>query len=251
LISLKSKMLKSMTGTGGFSSKLLTAMVVAICSTAALADGNSVYIDQTNADNSTVSITQTGQDNKVGDPNSLTAPSFVIDGNAMNLTIIQDGMGNSITGNFIGGDSTANINQTGDFNTSVLNFGNSGSNGGTLDISIIGNSNATTLNVGTTASANNYYYQLNIGTNGINGSSSNSNAVTSSINSVNASTTIKLSGGNSNVINTAQSGGSGHIIDLNVIGGSNTVGITQDGVNANSAIVNITGSGTTTSIIQH
>lgn len=250
MISLKSKMFKSMTGIGGFSSKLLTALVVALSSTAALADGNSVYIDQTNADNSNVTITQTGQDNKLGDPNSLTIPQFTIDGNAMDFTANQDGMGNSITGNFIGGDSIANINQTGDFNTSVLNFGNSGSNGGTLGKIIIGNNNATTLNIGTTASANNYNYLLNIGTTGINGSSSSNNAVTSTINSNNATTAIAISGGNSNVVNTTQSGGSGHSINLNVIGGSNTVGITQGGVNANSAIINITGSGTTTSVSQ-
>ena len=252
MISLKSKMFKSMTGTGGFSSKLLTILVVALSSTAALADtGNSVYIDQTNADNSTVSITQSGTDNRVGDPNSLTNPQFSIDGNAMNLTIIQDGQGNSITGNFVGGDSTANITQTGDFNTSILNFGSSGSNGGTLGININGNSNTNTLNIGTSADASNYNYTLNIGTTGLNGSSSNSNTVTSTINSRNVTTSIAVSGGNSNAITTNQSGGSGHQLALSVIGGSNTVGITQDGTNANSAIVNITGNNTTTSVIQH
>lgn len=244
-------MFKSKTGTGGFSSKLLTILVVALSSTAALADGNSVYIDQTNADNSSVSITQTGQDNKVGDPNSLLNPQFSIDGNAMNLTIIQDGQGNSITGNFIGGDSTANISQIGDFNTSILNFGSSGSNGGSIGINIVGNQNTNTLNIGTSADASNYNYVLNIGSSGLNGSSSNSNTVTSSINSRNASTSIAIGGGNSNTITTAQSGGSGHSINLNVIGGSNVVGITQDGANANSAIVNITGNNTTTSVIQH
>ena len=76
---------------------------------AADSGGNSVYIDQTNADNSTVSITQAGSGNSFGDPNSLTNPQFTIDGNNMNLTVTQDGMMNSITGNFIGGDSTANI----------------------------------------------------------------------------------------------------------------------------------------------
>ena len=47
--------------------------------------GNSIYIDQTNADNSTVSITQTGSNNSVGDPSSLLTPQFAIDGNNMNL----------------------------------------------------------------------------------------------------------------------------------------------------------------------
>ena len=138
--------------------------------------GNSDYIDQTNADNSSVSITQSGSDNKVGDPNSLTTPQFAIDGNNMNLTILQDGMGNAITGNFVGGDSTANINQTGNSNTTNLLYGSLGSNGGTLGIAINGSNNATSLTIGTTGDASNYNYSLNIA--GANGGSANGNAVT-------------------------------------------------------------------------
>jgi len=223
---------------------------------------NSVYIDQTNADLSTVSITQAGSGNVFGDPDNQITPAFVVDGNNMNLTVSQDGMNNIISGNFIGGDSTANIRQYGNTNTTTLNMGNLGTNGGTLGIDINGDNNTTTLNIGTTGQADNYVYQLNIGSTYSNGNStdnqstSSHNTVVSNINSTNVETKIAIAG-NRNNITTTQSGASGHKIELNVIGGYNAVSITQDGVtNANTAIVNITGSGVSgnlnaTTIIQH
>jgi hypothetical protein len=223
---------------------------------------NSVYIDQTNADLSTVTITQAGSGNAFGDPNDQIAPAFVVDGNNMELTVSQDGMNNSIIGNFIGGDSVANIRQYGNTNATTLNMGNLGTNGGTLGIDINGDNNTTTLNIGTTGQADNYVYQLNIGStysNGIstdNAATSSHNTVVSNINSTNVDTKIAIAG-NRNNITTTQSGASGHKIELNVIGGYNAVSITQDGVtNANTAIVNITGSGVSgnlnaTTIIQH
>ena len=230
--------------------KFITTFVMGLLLVAsAVADtGNSVYIDQTNADNSTVSITQSGQGNMVGDPNSVSNPQFTIDGNNMNLTILQDGVQNSITGNFIGGDSTANINQTGDFNTLSLNYGNMGSNGGTLGININGNSNATTLNIGTTGDASGYNYSLSIA--GPQGGTGSNNTVTSTINSKNTTNTISILG-NSNSMTTTQSGASGHNITSNIIGNSNTINVSQDGVNANSATVNVTGSSAIVNITQH
>ena len=180
----------------------------------------------------------------------------------MELTVLQDGMNNSITGNFIGGDSVANIRQYGNTNTTTLNMGNLGTNGGALGIDINGDNNATTLNIGTTGQADNYVYQLNIGSTYSNGNSTDNqstssyNTVVSNINSTNVETKIAIAG-NRNNITTSQSGASGHKIELNVIGGYNAVSITQDGVtNANTAIVNITGSGVSgnlnaTTIIQH
>ena len=62
-------------------SKLITFVMALLLATSALATdsgGNSVYIDQTNADNSTVTITQTGSNNSVGDPSSVGSPQFAI-----------------------------------------------------------------------------------------------------------------------------------------------------------------------------
>ena len=230
--------------------KFITAFVMGLSlAGGALADaGNSVYLNQTDADASTISITQSGSDNKFGnDPSSLDGP-FVISGNNMSLTSVQDGMGNSILGNFIGGDSTADINQTGNLNTTTLSYGSLGSNGGTLNIAINGSSNTNTLNIGKTSSADNYNYSLNI--TGANGGQGNSNTVTSTINSKNVNTSIALTG-SSNTVTTNQSGGSGHNLAINNIGSSNNISIAQDGTLANTAVLNITGSNSSVSVIQH
>ena len=125
--------------------KLITFVMALLLSNFALADsgGNSVYIDQTNADQSTVSITQTGSNNNVGDSNVTTGTAFVIDGNSMNLNINQDGMNNSITGNFIGGNSNMTVDQTGNSNSSNFNMGNFGTNSGNKTLTI--NYNVITL----------------------------------------------------------------------------------------------------------
>ena len=129
--------------------KLITFVMALLLATGALADtgGNSVYIDQTNADQSSVTITQTGSNNNVGDSNTQTGTPFTIDGNSMNLTINQDGMNNSITGNFIGGNSTMSIDQTGNSNQTVLNMGNFGTGSGNYTLGVTGSSNQTTLNL--------------------------------------------------------------------------------------------------------
>jgi hypothetical protein len=215
----------------------------------ALADGgNSVYIDQTNADQSTVTITQSGSNNNVGSSNTTTGDAFVIDGNSMNLTITQDGMNNSILGNFIGGSSDATISQLGNSNSTLLNMGNFGTSSGTLGISLNGSNNNTILNIGTLRNSSNYLYNLDI--------TGDSNTVTSTINSAYTVNNFSITG-DSNVLATTQTGfgtltGGGHNITTNVIGDSNLITVSQDGNTiANSAVVNLSGSNTVMSITQH
>lgn len=215
----------------------------------AASGNNSVYIDQTNANSSTVSITQTGSGNSVGDPSSLLTPEFAIDGNAMDLTIVQDGMNNSITGNFIGGSSTAAITQTGSGNIFSLNQGNFGTSAGNLSSTFTGDNNTTTLNMATTANASNYNYSLSV--------SGSSNVITSNMNSRYIDNTISITG-NSNTYTTTQIGAngssliSGHKITSSVIGNSNTLSVTQNGTTTpNTVTVNVTGSNTSTTIVQH
>lgn len=211
--------------------------------------GNSVYIDQTNADNSSVSITQTGSDNSVGDPTSLLTPQFVIDGNSMNLSITQNGMLNAITGNFIGGDSTATISQDGNSNSLILNQGNFGTNSGTLSLTYTGSNNSHTLNMGTTSDASNYNFSLT--------ATGNYNNITNTINSKYTNDTFTITGSH-NTVTTTQSGfgGSsntpGHYINTSIIGNNNAVSISQDGTTlANRVTLNVSGNSTSTSIIQH
>jgi hypothetical protein len=213
------------------------------------AGGNSVYVDQTNADQSTVSITQTGSNNSVGDPTSLLTPQFAIDGNSMNLTITQNGMNNSITGNFIGGNSTATIDQEGNINSLILNQGNFGTASGSLILSYIGSNNTHTLNMGTTSDASNYTFALT--------ATGNNNTITNTINSKYTNDTFVITGSH-NTVTTAQLGFNGtsstpgHYIDASIIGSNNTVNIKQDGTTlANRVTLNVTGTGTSTSITQH
>ena len=231
--------------------KLITMVMGLLLATGAWADsgGNSVYIDQTNADNSTVTINQTGSNNTVGDPSNVGSPSFVIDGNSINLGITQDGMNNSITGNFIGGGSTGTINQTGNGNGIVLNYGNMGTDNGNLTLGMTGSNNNSILNIGTLHDSSNYNYSLSI--------TGDSNSVTSTINSKNTNNSFTITG-DSNTLTTKQTGANGtsgtggHNITSSVIGNNNEISVSQNGAtNPNSAIINVTGSGASVSVIQH
>jgi hypothetical protein len=217
----------------------------------ALANGgnNSIYIDQTSADNSVLIITQTGSGNSVGDRSNLITPAFVIDGNSMNLTIDQDGMNNTIIGNFIGGDSAATITQTGSGNTFKLNQGNFGTNGGLLNVTKTGDNNMVEMNMGTTSNTNAYNYSLTI--------AGNTNNVTSAMNSKHIMNTISLTG-DSNNVTTTQLGANGtpstpgHKIELSVVGNLNMVSITQNGTaSPNIVTLNVAGNSTSTTIVQH
>ena len=232
--------------------KLITFIMASLLSSSALAvdsGGNSVYIDQTNADNSTVSITQTGSNNQVGDSADISSPSFVIDGNSMSLTIDQNGMNNSIIGNFIGGNSTATLSQDGNSNTTNLNMGNMGTSSGTLNLSVTGDNNTTGLNIGTTNDAGNYNFLATI--------TGGSNAMTNNINSKNTTNAFTVTG-SSNTITTTQIGANGtsqtggHNIQTSIIGSNNSLSVLQNGTtNPNSVILNVTGTGTSTTITQH
>lgn len=216
---------------------------------AADSGNNSVYIDQSTADNSVVSITQTGSGNNVGDRTNLVTPAFVVDGNAMNLTIVQDGMNNSITGNFIGGDSTANITQTGSGNSFNQTQGNFGTNGGTLNLTNTGDNNVVDFTMASTANTGSYNYSLTV--------SGNTNNITSVMNSKYIQNTMTVTG-DSNTVSTIQNGANGtattpgHQIQMSVIGNSNSVSITQNGTTTpNVVTLNVSGNSTSTTIIQH
>jgi len=230
-------------------SKLITFVMGLLLAVSVWADGgNSVYIDQTNADQSTVTITQTGSNNNVGSTNTTTGDAFVIDGNSMNLTITQDGMNNSILGNFIGGNSTATISQLGNSNSTVLNYGNFGTSSGSLGISFTGSNNSSILNIGTLHNSSNYLYNLDV--------TGDHNSITSTINSAYTTNNFIIAGDH-NTMTTTQTGfgnlsGGGHNINTNVIGDSNTISVIQDGNTiSNSAVINLTGSNSAISVTQH
>jgi hypothetical protein len=158
-------------------------------------------------------------------------------------------MNNSITGNFVGGNSTASINQTGNTNTSVLNMGNFGTGTGLFSLGVTGSNNNTTLNIGTTSDAGQYNFSATL--------TGDSNTLINTVNSKKTDNTFVVTGA-TNSITTTQTGNGGasatrgHSITSTVIGNNNSISVQQDGVtNANSVTVNVTGSDTTTNIIQH
>lgn len=211
--------------------------------------GNSVYIDQTNADNSTVNITQTGANNTVGDPNNVGTPSFEIEGNSMLFTILQDGMNNAIRGNLIGGGATADITQTGNSNTTDLNMGSMGTGSGTLSLTFTGSNNESLLNIAALHDSSNYSYIAAI--------TGSNNILTSTINSKYTDNTFLVTG-SYNEITTTQTGANGtnNVVGNNIaisnIGNNNTISVLQDGVtNPNSAIINLTGDNATVNVVQH
>jgi len=228
---------------------LLISMLLSSQTTMSDSGGNFVYIDQTNADNSTVSITQTGSNNTVGDPNSISAPSFVIEGNSMFVTILQDGMNNAITGNIIGGGTTANITQTGNSNFTNFNMGNMGTSSGLLNMTMTGSNNISNMNIGLLHDSSNYTYTALL--------TGSNNTLTSTINSKYTVDSFTVTGSN-NAITTNQTGanGSNNVIGNNIaisnIGNSNSISIVQDGTtNPNSAIVNLVGNNAAVSVVQH
>lgn len=230
---------------------VLSVVVSLLCASAWAVDSgnNSVYIDQSNADNSVISITQTGSGNSVGDRSNMIAPAFVVDGNSMYLTIVQDGMNNSIVGNFIGGDSAATITQTGSGNSFSLNQGNFGTNGGLLNLTTTGDNNNVSFTMASTANTGSYNYSLAI--------AGSTNNVTSTMNSKYIANTLSVTG-DSNNITTTQSGANGtastpgHMIQMSVIGNLNNISITQNGTTTPNAVtLNVAGNSTSTTIIQH
>ena len=234
--------------------RLFTMSILSLLMFSAYANGagggnNSVYIDQTAADNSTITIKQTGAGNQVGDRSDLLAPSFLIDGNNMNLIIEQDGMNNTVVGNFIGGDSNLTVYQTGSGNLSRFTMGNFGTSAGNATVTLNGDNNTTEWTMGNVAYTADYNYTLTV--------TGGSNQITSTMNSRYIHNTIAITG-NSNQFTTVQAGASGtaltpgHKIESTIIGDGNAINITQNGTaSPNIITLNITGSNTVTNITQH
>jgi hypothetical protein len=228
---------------------LIMSMMISYMSFAVDSGGNSVYIDQTNADNSTVTITQTGSGNNIGDPDDAVTPAFVMDGNNLDITMTQNGMNNDIVGNLIGGDTTAVISQDG--NTNYLNTiqGSFGTLSGNLHLTFTGDSNQTKLTFASTNNTSNYDYNMTV--------TGDNNDITSTMNSKYIDNDIHITG-DTNIITTTQIGYNGtasvrgHKIDFDLIGSDNTFNILQDGVTTHDTIVlNFTGDNSTVNITQH
>jgi len=134
----------------------LTSILFLMLSVSVMADDNEVYVDQSGA-SSTIKIEQiNGSGNIIGGLQS-TAGSltpFDIDGSSMNLTLYQIGSSNIFLGDILGDNITFLYDADGDSNTMTIQVDPTdtfGANSGNYNIDITGNTNAMTLDVGTSA----------------------------------------------------------------------------------------------------
>lgn len=144
--------------TEGFGNMKKLISLSLILSMSVLADDNEIYLDQ-NGNSSTIKIEQIGgSGNIIGGLNSsagsLTA--FDLDGLNMNLSLFQIGSSNTFLGDILGDNITFLYDADGDSNSMTIQVDPSntfGADSGNYNIDITGNTNAATLDVGTTALA--------------------------------------------------------------------------------------------------
>jgi hypothetical protein len=221
-------MIKSKTGNGKLSRKLL-AMLVASGMMSSGAYANDVYVEQI-GDNAIVSITQTGAANRVNGNVGGT-------GSDSNAAIIRGDL-NDVTISQIGASNTLSL---------ILNTETNGL-GSTVVVSADGSSNNQTIGCGTALSSS---CNANLIRSEISGNNNNtvqllSGGVTKS--------TITVNGNYNNVTHSAQGIGQ-HSGDIMVSGSgtngsANAVTLTQSGVTAKNAIITSNGSSNNINITQ-
>lgn len=200
---------------------------------------NSIYIDQVGG-NSTIEIRQKGQNNRIGSEQARVS----IQGNAMNVTVDQNGNNNNITGKIEQADNVVeDVTLTGDGNTINYDVGASGSvAGSTKTLAVTGDSNTLNFNQGTTSSSTGATQNITVTGDG--------NTYTSNINADDVVNTVAIAG-DSNTMTMTQQGTAGKNADVTVTGSSNTLTINQKSTNNVDAVnVTHTGSGNTILINQ-
>lgn len=144
--------------TEGFGNMKKLISLSLILSMSVLADDNEIYLEQ-NGNNSTIKIEQIGgSGNIIGGLNSSSGSlqPFDLDGLNMNLSIFQIGSTNTFLGDILGDNITFLYDADGDSNSMTIQVDPSntfGADSGNYNIDITGNTNAATLDVGTTALA--------------------------------------------------------------------------------------------------
>lgn len=220
-------MVKSKTGGGGLSRKLLAILVMAGMPLS-VSVANDVYMEQV-GDNSVISVTQTGAGNVVNGDVSGASPT--------DAAIIR-GDNNVVTINQIGANNTLSL---------VLNNETNGT-GSTVTVSADGSGNNQTIACGTALS-----------------SSCNASIIRSEVTGNNNNTVQTLSGGvvqskiavngNYNNVTHVASGVGLHNGEITVSGSgtssvANAVTLTQSGATAKNAVITSNGSNNNISITQ-
>jgi len=175
---------------------------------------NEVYMDQV-GDSSTITITQTGQDNIIG----TTLNPIFIGGGSNTVTIDQIGDTNTLQVLINGASTNMALSVTGNDNTQTIICGtilNASCSGSTINQTIHGDNNITTVNLGAGA---------------------------------NHTSIMNITGDSNQVTHTSTSTGTTSA-NITISGNSNTIGVTQSGTLTNSVVLTSTGNSSTVNITQ-
>lgn len=191
---------------------------------------NSIYITQSGGSSAlTMNIDQIGTSNVVG----TTSARASLTGTGMTVDIDQIGDSNVIAATVAQGNTTSfTLSSTGDSNTQTLAVGATGDVAGSdFDFAATGDSNALTFTQGAAATATSGNTDIVItGT-------SNTLNITSEV--VGATNSWDIDG-DSNTIDTTQTGNADHSITADITGSSNNIDIDQtNAVGLTSGIVDI------------
>ena len=193
---------------------------------------NSIYITQSGGSSAlTMNVDQIGSGNVVGTANARAS----LTGTTMTVDIDQIGDSNVIAATVAQGNTTSfTLSSTGDSNTQTLAVGATGDTAGSdFDFAATGDSNALTFTQGAAATATSGNTDIVI-----TGTSNDLN-ITSEV--VGATNNWDIDG-DSNDIDTTQTGNANHSITADITGNTNNIDIDQtNSTGSVSAIVDIIG----------
>ena len=213
--------------------RLLSALVL-LLSLTSFAGNNDIYLTQTGT-GLTLTIDQIGASNVVG----TTQARVTLSGTTMTVDLDQIGDSNIIAASILQGNGSSwTYKATGDSNTAAITVGGTGDAAGTdFDFEATGDSNVLTFTQGDSATATTGNQDFVV-----TGTSNNINAKCNVVGCINSWTVS----GNSNDIDTVQSGRQDHDITVVLTGSSNNVDVDQtDTASTNVAnIISTTSTGT-------
>ena len=210
----------------------LVALFSIACTFSAYGANNDIYITQSGGSSAlTMNIDQVGNSNVVG----TTSSRVSLTGTTMTVDIDQVGDSNVIAATVAQGNSTSfTLTSTGDSNTQTLAVGATGDVAGSdFDFAATGDSNALTFTQGAAATATSGNTDIVIA------GTSNDLNITSEV--VGATNNWDVDG-DSNDIDTTQTGNANHSITADITGNTNNIDIDQtNGTGGTSGVVNIIG----------
>ena len=213
--------------------RLLSALVL-LLSLTSFAGNNDIYLTQTGT-GLTLTIDQIGASNVVG----TTQARVILSGTTMTVDLDQIGDSNIIAASILQGNGSSwTYKATGDSNTAAITVGGTGDAASTdFDFEATGDSNVLTFTQGDTATATTGDQDF-----AVTGTSNNINVKCNVVGCTNSWTVS----GNSNDIDTVQSGRQDHDITVVLTGSSNNVDVDQtDTASTNVAnIISTTSTGT-------